>query len=1020
MLFRRSRRRLCEALAACSAVGTLQAQRIPWILPWNDASPGVTEAAAFNTPIGLDRVTVDAEGHFAVNGARVRFLGVNFAGDSPFMPTNNAEGVATRLAKFGVNAVRFHHMDASWAYGGGLLAYTANSSTNLSAGQLDRVHWLVSRLKAHGVYSDINLLVGREYRAGDGLGSEVTSMDWKDTHNLGFFYDPALALQKNYATKLLSPTNRFTGLPLARDPAVAFVEIINENGIIQNWYDGGLDRLPARYATSLQARWNQWLAARYADDAALLAGWNIVNQPLGANLIANGAFSTSLSGWVTEQHDLARATTTRTLDFTGGKASAKIAVTAPDTVDWHIQFNYAGLKLTSNQVYTLSFWAKSAPATNASVSVMQAHADWAGLGYDRSLALTTNWEQFTGAFQASATDSNARVNFGSMGNKLATFWFADVRLQPGGQLGGLPAGASLSGRTIPNLRFSGSGYLGTRDARRDWLRFLRDLEYGYYDAMLAHLRGNLGYTGLVFGTILANSPATVQARLDVLDAHAYWQHPQFPGQPWDPVNWLQPNIPMVNTLGDDNTLAGLARQRVKGKPFVVTEYQHPSPNYYGAEGPLLLAAYAGLQDWDGVWLFDYGQGNPAVTMGFVRGFFEIGQHPTKLANLRLAANLFRRGDVRPARTEVTMALTPEREMDLLRDARAWGVFSGGQLGVSGRLAFVNRLSTSVGPDATGLPAAPAAPTGSSLLSDTGEVRWDLTQAGKGLVTIDTPRTKALTGFADNRPVTLGGITLRAGTTQLGWCTLGMTLTRGEVFTNDCAALIVATGWWENTGQVWTDSTKVSVGNQWGRSPVLTEVVPFSLTLPVGTNHVSAWVLDERGQRRAALPVSGDAARTTLTISTNAGSIWYELNVARWIASYELWRSRYFSPTEQTNAAISGEGARPDGDNIPNLLKYYLGLPGRAPAPASRLPAGARLTVAGEEFLALTYSRDSLAEDTACVGQTSPDLVHWSADSTLTQFGSIAGPGALQAMTVRDLLPIGSLPARFLRFQLQRR
>jgi hypothetical protein len=296
----------------------------------------------------------------------------------------------------------------------------------------------------------------------------------------------------------------------------------------------------------------------------------------------------------------------------------------------------------------------------------------------------------------------------------------------------------------------------------------------------------------------------------------------------------------------------------------------------------------------------------------------------------------------------------------------------------------------------------------------------LTQAGKGLVTIDTPRTKALTGFADNRPVTLGGITLRAGTTQLGWCTLGMTLTRGEVFTNDCAALIVATGWWENTGQVWTDSTKVSVGNQWGRSPVLTEVVPFSLTLPVGTNHVSAWVLDERGQRRAALPVSGDAARTTLTISTNAGSIWYELNVARWIASYELWRSRYFSPTEQTNAAISGEGARPDGDNIPNLLKYYLGLPGRAPAPASRLPAGARLTVAGEEFLALTYSRDSLAEDTACVGQTSPDLVHWSADSTLTQFGSIAGPGALQAMTVRDLLPIGSLPARFLRFQLQRR
>jgi hypothetical protein len=84
----------------------------------------------------------------------------------------------------------------------------------------------------------------------------------EDQHILGYFYEPALALQKDYATKLLGTTNRFNGLPLARDPAVAFVEIINENGIIQKWFDGALDALPARYATNLQARWNSWLAAR--------------------------------------------------------------------------------------------------------------------------------------------------------------------------------------------------------------------------------------------------------------------------------------------------------------------------------------------------------------------------------------------------------------------------------------------------------------------------------------------------------------------------------------------------------------------------------------------------------------------------------------------------------------------------------------------------------------------------------------------------------------------------------------
>ena len=192
-------------------------QTVPWILPWNDATKGVvTDFSGLNTPIGKNWVQVDTNGHFVVDGQRVRYLGVNFAGDSPFMPTNNAEGVAGRLAKFGVNNVRFHHMDASWAYGGGLLAYTSTKSTNFNASQLDRLHYLVSRLKAHGISSDINLLVGREYRSQDGLGAEVTTMDWKDAHILGYFYQPALDLQKDYATKLLGPTNRYTGLPLAQ------------------------------------------------------------------------------------------------------------------------------------------------------------------------------------------------------------------------------------------------------------------------------------------------------------------------------------------------------------------------------------------------------------------------------------------------------------------------------------------------------------------------------------------------------------------------------------------------------------------------------------------------------------------------------------------------------------------------------------------------------------------------------------------------------------------------------------
>jgi hypothetical protein len=988
-------------------------QGIPFVLPWNDSTRGVTDFSAMNAPIGTNRVGVDSNGHFTVNGGRIRFLGVNFAADSPFAPTNNAEAMAARVAKFGINVIRFHHMDAQWAYNGGLLNYTANTTTNFNAGNLERLHYLVSRLKAHGVYADINLLVGRDYGVADGLGPEENGMDWKLKHILGYFYDPALALHKDYALKLLTPTNRFTGLPLAKDPGVAFVEVINENGIIQKWTENALDILPTRYATNLQARWNNWLTARYTNQSTMLAAWNTIDQPLGTNLLINGAFSNALASWSTEQHGVALATFTRTYDFTNGQPSAKIQVTNPDTVAWYIQFNQPNLRLTSNQVYTISCWAKSSPVTNADVAVMRAHDDYVTLGYYQGLSLTTNWQQFTASFQASATETNARVNFGSMGNELATFWYADVRLQSGGQIGTLPPGTSLASGTVPNLIHAGSGYVGTQEARRDWLRFLRDLEYAYYDTMVAFIRTNCGYSGLIFGTIMANSPATVQTRMDSIDGHAYWQHPQFPGVAWDPNNWFQPNISMVNTVGDDNTLAGLARQRIHGKPFTVTEYEHPSPNYHGAESPLLLAAYAGLQDWDGLWLFAYGPGNDMAPMGYVGSYFEISQHPTKMANLLLAANLFRRQDVQPAVQEYTMALTPEHELDLLQNSGAWNIFSSSQMGVPGKLAFTSRLSTDVGANPSGLTTPPAAPTGNILTSDTGELRWDTSVANQGLVTINTPHTKALIGTADNQPVALGDVTLRPGTTRLGWCTLGATLVDGTSFTSNCTAIIVASGWWENTGQVWTDGTKTSVGTQWGHAPVLTETVPFTLTLPVSSSRVRVWSLDERGQRKSVLPVSGTSSSTTLTVDTNAATIWYELQVDP-ITSFNSWRTRYFTPTELADPVVSGPAAKPDSDAMPNLWKYYAGLPGRTLMSAWMQPQIYMYPYSGDLYLGAIYYHSKQVTDVTLTPQTSADLASWASDPLYSEVKDL---GSMEQVIVTEWTPISAYPKHFLRLRL---
>jgi hypothetical protein len=306
-----------------------------------------------------------------------------------------------------------------------------------------------------------------------------------------------------------------------------------------------------------------------------------------------------------------------------------------------------------------------------------------------------------------------------------------------------------------------------------------------------------------------------------------------------------------------------------------------------------------------------------------------------------------------------------------------------------------------------------------LTSDTGELKWDLATASRGVVTIDTPRTKAVLGYATNRIWNLGELTFAPGSNQLGWCTLGATLTRGSSFTNDCTALVVATGWWENTGQVWKNANKDSVGNQWGGPPILMEVVPFTLTLPVGTNRISAWALDERGQRKAALPVSGTSTNATITVSTGAGSIWYELEVAPFLTGFDLWRSTNFTAMELTNPAVSGEGAAPAGDGVPNLAKYYLGLPAKTVAPPDRLPQGSLLTVSNLLHLALIYERDKAALDVNSIAEVSPDFAGWFSGPDYTETADVTDLGVRERITVRDRTPISAAPARFMRLRLSR-
>ena len=100
---------------------------------------------------------------------------------------------------------------------------------------------------------------------------------------------------------------------------------------------------------------------------------------------------------------------------------------------------------------------------------------------------------------------------------------------------GLAENERLEDDTVAVLRHGRPSM--TEAARRDFVDFLWDTEQAYWRGMYRFLKDELGVKSLVSGTQLSYSPPSIQAELDYIDAHAYWNHPDFPGRPWDANNW---------------------------------------------------------------------------------------------------------------------------------------------------------------------------------------------------------------------------------------------------------------------------------------------------------------------------------------------------------------------------------------------------------------------------------------------------------------------------------------------------
>jgi hypothetical protein len=218
-------------------------------------------------------VTVGKDGHLRFqDGTPARFFGVDIGGGSACPEREVAETTAARLARIGINMVRLHAVDAGYAP---LIDYERGDSRHLNAEALDRYDYFVAELKKHGIYCYFDLLDYRKFMDADGV-KEASQFQrpWTNSIKGSSCYDPRMIeLQKEYATQLLTHRNPYTGNRYVDEPAMALLEITNENSV---FYMSNTQLTLPTYFDDLRERWNGWLAERHGNRAGLARAWTNV------------------------------------------------------------------------------------------------------------------------------------------------------------------------------------------------------------------------------------------------------------------------------------------------------------------------------------------------------------------------------------------------------------------------------------------------------------------------------------------------------------------------------------------------------------------------------------------------------------------------------------------------------------------------------------------------------------------------------------------------------------------------
>ena len=161
--------------------------------------------------------------------------GVNVSLALPYADYEHSREMAARIAQSGYNIVRFHLVESG--YRESIWGRKADGGRMLKDDIMDRMCFFMSELKKRGVYYLLDLTISTPPVADQRFNDLSNLIDLNDGFKkYSYFNEELIDATKDIAKQLLDYYNPYTWTKIKDDPALALIDLKNEDCI--NTYAG--------------------------------------------------------------------------------------------------------------------------------------------------------------------------------------------------------------------------------------------------------------------------------------------------------------------------------------------------------------------------------------------------------------------------------------------------------------------------------------------------------------------------------------------------------------------------------------------------------------------------------------------------------------------------------------------------------------------------------------------------------------------------------------------------------------